>query len=224
MEATVTHEAGHALGLADIYNPGYPQYVPDMLDGNQNVTMYGFIKDMETAKRTLASADIAGINWMFANVPESHLDLVLVLDGSNTFTSTYQAFDPSRNSAEELITKLRYRDRISILQFGAPGSFQATVGLPGTNGEVAAINDAIAYLRAMTPNGSTDLTGALGRVDQLVGSSTLGIKAAVLFSDAETTDPAGALNAAATLGLQRSPPLYPGIRRERRAGPQQYHG
>ena len=66
MEATITHEAGHALGLADIYNPGYPQYVYGMLDGNQNVTMYGFIKDEENAKRTLKPADVAGIAWMYA--------------------------------------------------------------------------------------------------------------------------------------------------------------
>jgi len=50
MEATITHEAGMPSGWPT-FTIRVPQYVPDMLDGNQNVTMYGFIKDEENAKR-----------------------------------------------------------------------------------------------------------------------------------------------------------------------------
>ena len=81
--------------------------------------MYGFIKDKENAKRTLKPADAAGIAWMYTKVPESHMDLALIFDGSSTFTSTYNAFDASKNSAEELITKLQYKDRVTIYQFGS---------------------------------------------------------------------------------------------------------
>jgi hypothetical protein len=49
-----THELGHAMGLADIYDSGCA-----------SVTMYGYGSDGETSKQTLESADVTGINLLY---------------------------------------------------------------------------------------------------------------------------------------------------------------
>jgi len=49
LQNIATHELGHALGLADVY------------EGCPEVTMYGYSMEGETKKRTLAEPDIIGI-------------------------------------------------------------------------------------------------------------------------------------------------------------------
>ncbi len=49
-----THELGHAMGLADIYNTSC-----------SDVTMYGYGSQGETSKRDLAPDDITGINLLY---------------------------------------------------------------------------------------------------------------------------------------------------------------
>jgi hypothetical protein len=49
-----THELGHAMGLADIYDTGCSA-----------VTMYGYGAPGETQKQTLETADITGINLLY---------------------------------------------------------------------------------------------------------------------------------------------------------------
>ncbi|MBK7258184.1 MAG: hypothetical protein IPI01_10350 [Ignavibacteriae bacterium] len=41
------HEIGHYGGLGDIYDPGYPPYVPAMGSGSGDWTMYGIIRGSE---------------------------------------------------------------------------------------------------------------------------------------------------------------------------------
>ncbi len=57
LQNIATHELGHALGLADLYDETAP--VPEQ-------TMYGYASSGETKKRTLADGDIAGITALYA--------------------------------------------------------------------------------------------------------------------------------------------------------------
>jgi len=54
LQNIATHELGHGLGLADLYD----------LD-LQEQTMYGRATEGETIKRDLASGDIAGIQFLY---------------------------------------------------------------------------------------------------------------------------------------------------------------
>lgn len=54
LENIVTHEAGHAVGLSDIYSGSCA-----------NVTMYGYSTEGETSKRDLEAADISGLQAMY---------------------------------------------------------------------------------------------------------------------------------------------------------------
>jgi hypothetical protein len=54
LQNIATHEIGHGLGLADIYE-----------DGCSDVTMYGYSDYGETDKRTLADPDITGIQELY---------------------------------------------------------------------------------------------------------------------------------------------------------------
>ncbi|MDL1893407.1 hypothetical protein FBQ87_11045, partial [Sphingobacteriales bacterium CHB3] len=116
VQNVATHEIGHYSGLGDIYDPGYPQYVPFMGEGNDFVTMFGFIKNGEVSKRELHPPDTAGIGYIFRNLPQSNIDVVLVFDGAGSFTSTHAAFNPAKNSAVELVEKMRVGDRIGVIR------------------------------------------------------------------------------------------------------------
>ena len=116
VQNVATHEVGHYSGLGDIYDPGYPQYVPFMGQGNDFVTMFGFIRNGEVSKRSLHDPDTAGIGYIFRNIPQSSVDVVLVFDGAGSFTTTQHAFDPAKNSATELVQKLRVGDRIGVVR------------------------------------------------------------------------------------------------------------
>ncbi len=49
-----THETGHGLGLADVYQNACNQ-----------VTMYGYSTEGETIKRDLATPDITGLQKLY---------------------------------------------------------------------------------------------------------------------------------------------------------------
>ena len=93
MENVATHEIGHYSGLGDIYNStDDPYYLPEMGDGNEEQTMYGLIKNGEDKKRTLydyhfenpadTSGDVAGVEYIYSNLPDEKIDLVLLFDAS----------------------------------------------------------------------------------------------------------------------------------------------
>ena len=54
VENIATHEMGHALGLADLYNIV-----------NSELTMYGYASKGETKKMSLESGDIAGVEYIY---------------------------------------------------------------------------------------------------------------------------------------------------------------
>lgn len=54
LQNIATHELGHALGLADVYDTGC-----------SDVTMYGYSVEGETEKRTLEGPDITGIQALY---------------------------------------------------------------------------------------------------------------------------------------------------------------
>lgn len=54
LQNIATHEIGHAIGLGDVYNSACSE-----------VTMYGYSTYGETKKRTLESADIAGLRALY---------------------------------------------------------------------------------------------------------------------------------------------------------------
>ena len=56
LQNIVTHELGHALGLADLYDTTAP--VPEQ-------TMYGYASTGETKKRSLEAGDKAGITVLY---------------------------------------------------------------------------------------------------------------------------------------------------------------
>jgi len=94
VENAAVHEVGHFGGLGDIYEPGYPQYVPAMGSGNQDVTMYGVVQGSETKKRTLEQPDIDGMQFIYQNLPQTHVDVMLVFDASVSFNAVYDGFVP----------------------------------------------------------------------------------------------------------------------------------
>jgi hypothetical protein len=87
-----------------------------MGSGNEQLTMYGLIRDGEVRKSSLEAPDLAGIEYIYSHVPNSRMDLVLVFDASQNFASTYRAFTPSKNAATELIDRMRIGDRVAIVR------------------------------------------------------------------------------------------------------------
>jgi len=58
IENIATHEAGHVVGLADLYEGKYSE-----------LTMYGYSDEGETKKRSLESGDILGAQKLYGAVP-----------------------------------------------------------------------------------------------------------------------------------------------------------
>ncbi len=191
VQNVAAHEAGHFSGLGDIYNPSEPGYVPQMGAGNQDVTMYGLIQYGETSKRTLDSPDSAGIAYIFNNVPSARMDIMLVFDGSTSYTNTFGAFDPSKASAAELVQKLRVGDRIGVVKM--PG----TVALPLTTIlDSASRALATAAINALAAGGQSAIgAGLLAAQSQLDFSPIANHgKAMILFSAGEENTPPNALD------------------------------
>ncbi len=112
------HEVGHFSGLGDIYNPGFPQYLPFMGTDNDTVTMYGFIRNGEVVKRDLDVPDTSGIGYIYRNIPRTRMDVVLIFDGAGNFASpsAYNGFVPAKNNAAALIQKMRTGDRVGVIR------------------------------------------------------------------------------------------------------------
>jgi hypothetical protein len=65
LENIATHEIGHALGLADLYDWTYDTTDPEVLNKVREQTMYGLAIEGETKKRTLETGDIAGVEVLY---------------------------------------------------------------------------------------------------------------------------------------------------------------
>ncbi len=186
-----THEAGHANGLGDIYDPGDPGYVPAMGSGNAAVTMYGLIASGETSKQTLETPDTAGIGYIYRTIPPDAVDLVLLFDGSPGYSVTQQAFDASVNSALALIPRLRPTDRLAVVKM------PNTVVFPLTSmQDSAARAGARSALNALLPGGLSAIGSGLQAAQSLLGtpSSSMRAPAVILYSAGEENASPGALS------------------------------
>lgn len=182
MENVMAHEAGHFSGLGDIYNPGDPGYAPSMGVGNDFVTMYGLIRRGETVKRSLEWPDSSGIAYIYNNIPSDRLDLVLVYDGSVSYSTALNAFGPSISSGVELVQRLRHGDRLSIVKM--PG----TVVFPLTQmQDSTARAQAVAALNGMLPGGQSAIGAGLQTAQAQLDGSPLPdrARAMILFSSGE---------------------------------------
>ncbi len=191
VENVVTHEIGHFGGLGDIYNPSNSDYwVEGMGDGNEEQTMYGLIKAGETKKRDLyqysgstPEGDVAGIEYIYANIPDEYVDLMLVFDGSANYADNYHAFDAAKKSAIQLIDKMRVGDRVGIVKL--PDTVVVTLTQIDEN-DRSSIKNAIA---ALNEGGAVAIGSGLQTAQtQLTANGGAQNKwAMILFSSGEET-------------------------------------
>jgi len=177
-----THEGGHTWGLGDIYNPVDPGYVSFMGSGNEDETMYGLINEGETNKTDLNTGDIDGIDYIFSHIPASRINLMMVFDGSATFSSTYNALTPSVNTAVELIDKMRPGDRIGVVRMPD----QVVYPLTEITGMVVREN-AKAAISGISAGGSCALGAGLtaAQAQLTTGGAPNHASAAIVFSAGE---------------------------------------
>jgi hypothetical protein len=182
VQNVTTHEAGHYSGLGDIYNPGDPGYVPAMASGNQDVTMYGLIVPGETSKRSLETPDTSAISYIYATVPASRVDLMLVFDGSAGFATTQGAFLPSKNSTLELVQKLRTGDRFGVVRLPSTVVFPLTEIVDSTTRAQAS-----AALNTLVAGGASAIGSGLQAAQSQLGIAPVPNrkKAMILFSAGE---------------------------------------
>lgn len=189
----VAHEVGHVGGLGDLYIPGFPGWDLRMGSGGESVTMFGLIRDREIRKRTLESGDINGINYIYSNVPKSSIDLVMLFDPSAGFNSKYNGFGPSKQSAAELIYKLRPDDRVAVIVL--PDS----VIVPLTS--ISDVNRAsvLASIDAMTVGTSSAIGRGLQRSLNILNVGDPNRRALILFSAGEESGLPAAIDVAPAL-------------------------
>ncbi len=194
MQNVITHEAGHFGGMGDIYNLGDAPYVVEMGSGNQDVAMYGIIKGssvtgvVETKKRVIQAPDKAGISFIYGSLPPSGIDVVILIDGSTTFASSYNGFSPSLKGAQNLVLNMRDGDRVGIVKL--PNT--TVLGLtPVSTGRGAVL----AALAGLTVGGTSGIGQGLQVASGLLTGATQSMnqRAMLLFSAGEETGAPGAL-------------------------------
>jgi len=112
----IAHEVGHVWGLSDLFPPNHPGHHGDMGDDEENQleTMYGVFPLGETTKQVIHNGDIAGIKFIYEELPVLNVDIVLAFDGSDNFMS---AFEPSKNSSLGLVDKMDDDDGLGAVRF-----------------------------------------------------------------------------------------------------------
>ncbi len=195
LQNVITHEAGHFGGMGDIYNLGDAPYVAEMGSGNENVAMYGIIKGssvtgvVETKKRVIQAPDKAGISFIYGSLPPSGIDVVILIDGSTTFSSTYNAFSPSLKGARNLVLNMRDGDRVGIVKLPST----TVLGLTPVN---TGKNAVLAALTGLTVGGTSGIGQGLQVASGLLtgATQTTNQRAMLLFSAGEETGTPGALS------------------------------
>ncbi|MGB6647420.1 MAG: VWA domain-containing protein, partial [Bacteroidota bacterium] len=212
-KAVGVHELGHAGGgLSDIYNrnDAYYQLFMGAKPVVNNVTMYGIIEPDDTFQRTVHPDDEAGLAYIYGNVLPAHVDLMLVIDASQSFAdpATYDAFDPSIDAAVELVDKLRVGDRIGVVKLsgGAPFvpaglGFQEILPDPtpendydDVQNQKDEIKTAIALLPAETTDDRRAIGSALVTAASTFSTENVGRRGIILFSAGNETEAPSALD------------------------------
>ncbi len=178
-----THEAGHFSGLGDIYNPNETGYLESMGAGNGEVTMFGFIRHGEFKKQTLEPPDTAGIHYIYGNLLDAHMDVVLAFDGSSVFAATDGGFTPSKNASVELVQKMRVGDRIGVIRLPDTEAYPLTLISDQASRDAAA-----SAIEALLPGGPSAIGSGLAASEAMLdGAPQLGTngKAVILFSAGE---------------------------------------
>jgi hypothetical protein len=212
MHNTIAHEVGHVWGLSDLFPPGHPGHHADMGDDDVNKlqSMYGVFPLRETLKRDIASGDIAGINHIYKNLPVLNVDIVLVYDRSGNFAETYNALTSSKNSGIELVDKLRFGDRIGVVQFPNEKVFPLTAI---NNGSRNAAQEAIGDI-VHDENVNVSVGSGLLKAETLLtnANSDNTLQAIILFSSGEEEAPPWAIDVIEnftipvyTIGFEGSP-------------------
>jgi Mg-chelatase subunit ChlD len=174
-----THEFGHFEGSGDMYLPGYIGWDIRMGTHNEDLTMYGIIRKGETKKRTLEAGDVAGIKYVYTHSPKSAIDIVLLIDASASFAATYNGLAPSKNSATELVQKLRADDRVTVIKL--PNQVLAGPTTVVSSADSAAVVNAI---NGITTGATPDI-GLGMQTGQSLLASSVRRKAMILFSSGE---------------------------------------
>jgi CSLREA domain-containing protein len=193
MRDVATHEVGHFGGLGDMYMPGYVGWDIRMGANNEHLTMYGIIRNKEMEKRTLELGDINGINYIYSHVSKSSIDLVLLFDGSSAFQTKYNGFNPAKNSATELVQRLKPSDRISVIKL------PDTVVVSLTTVDSTNLTSVINAINSMTVGGSSSIGTGLQKAMSVLNVSNANRDAMILFSAGEETGSPTALSVAPAL-------------------------
>ena len=110
------------------------------------------------------------------------VDLVLVFDGSASYASTYNAFTAAKNSAADLISRMRVGDRIGVVRFpDVAVQDLVTITSDATKATVTA------KIQAMAPGGACAIGAGLQKGQTLLTTQGAAnhLHAMILFSAGE---------------------------------------
>ena len=119
------------------------------------------------------------MQFIYQNLPQTHVDVMLVFDASVSFNAVYDGFVPSVNSAGELIQRMRVNDRVGVIKLGTGGVLPLRT-IAGDADRAAALTT----LSGLVPDGTSEIGGGFqSALSQWSTASPSGnTKAVILFS------------------------------------------
>jgi hypothetical protein len=207
MHNIIAHEVGHVWGLSDLFPPDHPGHDEAMGDDEKNKlrTMYAVFELGETVKRTLDERDVAGIKFIYEDLPVLNVDIVLVYDGSDNYVVKHNALTQSKNSGHELVDKFRIGDRIGVVQFPRERILDLT-----EIKEEEDKDDVQGAISGISPYGNVTVGSGLFEALDLLNNDNMGsnLPAIILFSSGEEEEPEWAVDFIDALGGNPTVPVY----------------